>query len=59
MKEPQRQGMIGFGTALALYAVLIAGAVVLLKGNARIILVLVVILLAVKTWVHRRRQDLD
>lgn len=59
MNAPQRRGIIGFRTALALYAALIMGAIFALKGSARIILILIVILLAVKTWVDWQRRKLE
>lgn len=57
--QPQRRGVIGFATALGLYCALIAGAVFVLKGNARIVLILIIILLAVKTWVDWQRRKLE
>lgn len=59
MSDPQRRGVIGFATALLLYCGLIVGAIFLLKGDARMILILIIVLLAVKTWVDWQRRRLE
>jgi len=54
--EEPKQGVIGLRTALILYALLIVAAFFALKGTALAIAVLVVFLLAVKSFVHRLRR---
>lgn len=51
--------MIGFRTALILYAALIVFAFVTLKGVALYLALLIVALLAVKTIIHRARQNIE
>jgi hypothetical protein len=60
MKAPKsHSGMIGIRTAMLLFAVLAAIAVATLKGPALYIILLVVIALAAKAWVHHVRRGLD
>jgi len=56
MKEPEtHDGVIGFRTALILYAVLLIFSFVTLKGMALAIALLIVLALAAKSWVHYLR----
>ena len=53
------RSLIGFRTALLLYAVLIAASVVMLKGTALAIALLIVGALAAKSVVHYFRSKLE
>lgn len=57
-QEPSRS-MIGLRTALILYALLLVFAFATLKGTALAIAVLIVVLLAVKSFVHHLRRRMD
>ena len=57
-QEPTRS-VIGLRTALILYALLIVAAFFTLKGTALAIAVLVVFLLAVKSYVHHVRSRME
>jgi hypothetical protein len=46
-------------TGLVLYAILLAGSVILLKGPARILAVIIVAALAVKSVLYQLRSNLD
>jgi hypothetical protein len=52
-------GMIGLRTAMLLFAVLAAIAFATLKGPALYIILLILLALAVKAWVHHLRRGLD
>ena len=56
---PPGRGAISFKTALALYAVLLIGGMCLTHGNARIVVGLIIVLLAVKSWVVYQRDRLE
>jgi hypothetical protein len=51
--------VIGLRTALILYALLIVFAFISLKGTALAIAVLIVILLAAKSFVHHLRRRME
>lgn len=60
--EPQAQesrAMIGFRTAMILFALLGAAAVATLKGTALFIALLIVLALAVKAYVHHVRSHIE
>jgi hypothetical protein len=57
-KTPPPRGVISLKAALFLYALLLAGAMFVTHGNARIVVALIIILLAVKSWVAYRRDRL-
>jgi uncharacterized membrane protein len=62
MNTPEpTHGMIGFRTALLLYALLLAGAAYALRGSLRLALLAVIVLLLVKSCLHyfHRRLDRD
>jgi hypothetical protein len=56
MSTEPKEGVIGLRTALILYALLIVAAFFALKGTALAIAVLVVFLLAAKSFVHHLRR---
>ena len=56
---PPARGAISFKTAIILYAVLLIGAMFVTHGNARIVVGLIVVLLAVKSWVIYQRNRLE
>ncbi|HSU61751.1 MAG TPA: hypothetical protein VLI55_20745 [Bryobacteraceae bacterium] len=56
--EPSRS-VIGLRTALILYALLIVAAFFTLKGTALVIAVLIVCLLALKSYVHHVRSRME
>ena len=51
--------MIGIRTALILYAALIAVSFLVLKGASLVIALLIVVALAVKSYVHHLRSRLE
>jgi hypothetical protein len=57
MSEPPRS-LIGIRTAFALYAVLAALALLTLKGNFRILALVIVVGLAAKSYVDHLRRNL-
>jgi hypothetical protein len=57
-REPMR-GIIGFRTALLLYALLFAGAAYTLRGNLRLAAMVVIGLLCVKSCVHYFQRRLN
>jgi hypothetical protein len=57
-QEPSRS-IIGLRTALILYALLLVFAFATLKGTALAIAVLIVVLLAVKSFVHHLRRRME
>ncbi len=57
--NPDSRGLIGLRTAILIYALLAVFAALTLKGNARLIVLLVVVLLALKTYVHHIRRRLE
>jgi hypothetical protein len=57
-QEPSRS-VIGLRTALILYALLLVFAFATLKGTALAIAVLIVVLLAVKSFVHHLRRRME
>ena len=57
-QEPSRS-VIGLRTALILYALLLVFAFATLKGTALAIAVLIVVLLAVKSFVHHLRKRME
>jgi hypothetical protein len=56
---PPPRGVIGLRTALLMYAVLLAGVMFVTHGNARIVAALIIVLLAVKSWVSYQRDRLQ
>lgn len=56
MSTEPKEGVIGLRTALILYALLIVAAFFALKGAGLAIAVLVVFLLAAKSFVHHLRR---
>jgi hypothetical protein len=58
-EREEHHGAIGLGTALVLYGLLAAAAIYSLKGTALAVALLVVILLAVKSYVHHLRRRMD
>ncbi len=56
--EPGRS-VIGFRTAIILYILLAIAALTTLRGTARIIALLIVGLLAAKTYVHHVRRRIE
>jgi hypothetical protein len=52
----QHRGMIGFRTAMLLFAVLAVAAIVTLKGAALILALLIVGALAIKAYTHHLRD---
>lgn len=59
MKPEQNRGMIGLGTALILYAILAAAAIYSLRGVALAIVLLVIGLLAFKSYLHHVRRSME
>ncbi len=59
MEEDQPSTLIGIRTALLLYALLLAGAGLFLKGNVRLVMLVVILGLLAKSFVHhlRSRQE--
>lgn len=57
--QPQKRGAISLRTALVLYALLLAGSMFVTHGSARIVVALVILLLAVKSWVIYQRDRLE
>ena len=57
-QQPGRN-VIGFRTALLLYTALAVAACFVLKGNARLITLLIVFALAVKTALHYLRNRIE
>lgn len=55
----QPRAVIGFRTALVLFALLIAVSFATLKGVALLLALLIVLALAVKTFVHHLRSRID
>ena len=55
----ESRGVIGFRTALVLFALLIAFAFWTLKGMALAIALIIVLALLAKTCVHRMRRRLE
>lgn len=55
----QSRPMIGFRTAMILFALLIAAAFFTLKGTALLIALLIVLALAVKAYVHHLRSHIE
>lgn len=55
----ETKGMIGIGTALILFAVLVALAFTTLKGTALILALLIVLALAVKALLHHLRRRIS
>ncbi|MBV9081377.1 MAG: hypothetical protein JOZ62_01775 [Acidobacteriaceae bacterium] len=53
--EPSRT-VIGLKTALALYAVLVAASFLTLRGTARYLCLVIVIALAIKSYLHYLRS---
>jgi len=56
--EPSRS-LIGLRTAIILYALLVVASFVMLKGMPRIIALVIVLGLAVKTYLHYLRSRLE
>jgi hypothetical protein len=56
--EPSRT-IIGIRTALALYALLLIAAFATLKGTALYIAIIIVLGIAIKTYVHHLRRSLE
>ncbi len=60
MSQPERQkGVIGIGTAIALYVVLAAWSLATLKGIALAFALIVVGALAIKSYLHFLRSRLE
>ncbi len=51
--------LIGFRTALVLYALLVVAAVLTLKGAALALALIIVLALAAKSYVHHLRSRLE
>ncbi len=51
--------MIGFRTAMILFALLVAAAIAKLKGTALAITLIIVLALAVKAYVHHVRSRIE
>ncbi len=59
-KHRAEQGaMIGFRTAMILFALLAGAAIATLKGTALFIALLIVLALAVKAYVHHLRSHIE
>jgi len=58
-KPGAQSGMIGFGTAMILFAVLIGFSFAVLKGAALVIALLIVGALAAKSVVHYLRRRIE
>ena len=56
--EPSRT-IIGLRTALVLYALLLVAAFATLKGTALYIAIVIVLGIAIKTYVHHLRRSLE
>jgi hypothetical protein len=56
--EPSRT-VIGIRTALVLYALLLVAAFIALKGTALYIALIIVLGIAVKTYVHYLRRGIE
>ena len=59
MSSEQPRGVIGFRTALLLFAVLVVVAFATLKGMALALALIIVLALAVKTCVHHLRRRIE
>ena len=60
MKDPEQpRSLIGFRTAMLLFALLTAAACLTLKGIALAIALLIVFALAAKAWVHHLRSRIE
>ncbi len=58
-RPPELQTMIGFRTAMILFALLGLAAVATLKGTALFLALLIVFALAVKAYVHHLRSHIE
>ena len=58
-EPPTKRGVISLRMALVLYALLLAGSMFVTHGSARIVVALVILLLAVKSWVIYQRDRLE
>lgn len=56
--EPS-DSLIGFRTAMILYAVLVLASVLVLKGAALALALIIVLALAAKSYVHHLRSRLE
>ena len=59
IEEERPSTLIGIRTALLLYVLLLAGASLFLKGNLRLVMLVVILGLVAKSFVHhlRSRQE--
>ncbi len=57
--DPERSGVIGFRTAMALFALLAAVSFAALKGIALAFALIVIAGLAAKAWVHHLRSRIE
>lgn len=55
----QPRSLIGFRTAMILFALLIAACFAALKGIALFLALIIVLALAVKAWVHHLRSRME
>jgi hypothetical protein len=58
-RPPTSRSMIGLKTALVLYAVLLIFAFATLKGTALAITLIIVVAIAVKTYLHHLRSRIQ